>query len=406
MCLDRVGRRRSVSCPSCGVEACLVCLERYLLTSHSAQCVSCRCSWGVEFLRATFPASFMNKRYREHEKDVLLERAESTLPRLQEAARREVQEEGCRKEIAELVAQKKSLTEVLKKKRAELDRLLSGSPAGPVLFSCQWPHCRGKVLGGSLECGLCSRKYCPECRRVKEDLKEDLNEEPHVCLEEDVQTVRALGHNTRPCPTCQEGIFKEAGCDQMFCTACRTVFSWRTGRVVERGPIHNPHFVGPAALRAPGDVPCGGLPDYLHVYAHRSPSRDIRGVFLLTENLVEEVMPRVHRAIQRGPRQERRLSIRYLRGKIDRAKFRAKLYRERLRQEKQKRYHQVLDALSTGLVERVRAWVELQDDEETTTLVQECKALLDVANEELHRMRTQYGSHFPPLVFPLWGRNQ
>jgi hypothetical protein len=52
-------------------------------------------------------------------------------------------------------------------------------------------------------------------------------------------------------------------CDQMYCTACNTPFSWRTGMKVTNGVIHNPHYFeflrksnGGVMPRNPGDIPC------------------------------------------------------------------------------------------------------------------------------------------------------
>jgi hypothetical protein len=54
----------------------------------------------------------------------------------------------------------------------------------------------------------------------------------------------------------------------MFCIECHTAFSWNKG-TIETGVIHNPHYYefqrrnnNGIAPRNPGDVPCGGLPDY------------------------------------------------------------------------------------------------------------------------------------------------
>jgi len=54
----------------------------------------------------------------------------------------------------------------------------------------------------------------------------------------------------------------------MWCTQCRTAFSWTTGRVVN-GRVHNPHFFEfqnqEHVARNLDDIPCGGLPNYYEV---------------------------------------------------------------------------------------------------------------------------------------------
>ena len=331
-----------------------------------------------------------------------MEEALAKLPRLQEEARRSELEERCRGEIAALRAAARQVSSQLAQKRRELQRVLSGSlGVGGSLVGrgCLRSECRGKMIfdGVTTKCGVCSAVYCNECHAAL-SLEGD-----HSCVSEDLDTVRLLRENTRACPVCHEGIFKESGCDQMFCTRCRTAFSWRTGEVVRRGPIHNPHFLEEQpGLRVPGDVPCGGLPNYMEVFV--CGERAMRGVFVLAEKLVTELMPRLHRSIQRRPQRERALCVRYLRGQVNATRWRTLLHRERLREEKHRRYHQVLDTLSTGLVERLRASVASGAFKgDAAVLVEECRALLEVANAELHKMRSQYGGGFPPLAFTEWG---
>ena len=69
--------------------------------------------------------------------------------------------------------------------------------------------------------------------------------------------------DTKPCPKCFSPIYKIEGCDQMWCTKCRTPFSWKRGTILT-GAIHNPHAVRwqrehGELHRELRDVPCGGL---------------------------------------------------------------------------------------------------------------------------------------------------
>jgi hypothetical protein len=76
-----------------------------------------------------------------------------------------------------------------------------------------------------------------------------------------------LKKDSKPCPKCQCLIFKISGCDQMWCTQCRTAFNWSNGNIVHNN-IHNPHYhewnrinnaraAQPIAQAAGGGGPCG-----------------------------------------------------------------------------------------------------------------------------------------------------
>ena len=156
--------------------------------------------------------------------------------------------------------------------------------------ACPVETCRG-FLSSKWKCGLCNVFTCSKCHvpktkkpRVQSETenaneKEDANEfteeydddttDNHVCNPDDIATAELLAKDTKPCPQCGTGIFKIDGCDQMWCTECRTAFNWRTGQL-ETGHVHNPHYfeyqrrIG-ANTRNILDMPCNALaPNQYH----------------------------------------------------------------------------------------------------------------------------------------------
>ena len=101
------------------------------------------------------------------------------------------------------------------------------------VMSCSQNDCKGFVMKNDWTCGICDTVYCKKCLKP--------SNENHVCVDEDVQTASVILKTSKPCPKCAARIHKISGCDQMFCTNCKTAFSWTTLKI-ETGIVHNPHF--------------------------------------------------------------------------------------------------------------------------------------------------------------------
>jgi hypothetical protein len=124
-------------------------------------------------------------------------------------------------------------------------------------FTRACPHetCKG-YLNMSWNCGLCKERFCKECHQP--------DDENHVCEDDDVATAKLIMSETKPCPGCSISITKIDGCDQMWCTQCRTAWDWKTGQIQTR--VHNPHYFeylrtrgdgGAVAPRNPDEIRCG-----------------------------------------------------------------------------------------------------------------------------------------------------
>ena len=108
-------------------------------------------------------------------------------------------------------------------------------------------------LNEDFSCGICKSDVCKKCHEIKI--------EGHECNEDTVASIKAVSAEAKTCPSCATLISKIDGCDQMWCTQCKTSFSWRTG-LIETGITHNPHYYewmrnNGGMPRAPGDNPRG-----------------------------------------------------------------------------------------------------------------------------------------------------
>ena len=99
-------------------------------------------------------------------------------------------------------------------------------------FRCPSGDCKG-YLNKDYSCNVCSCKCCKKC---VVEIKGK-----HECKQEDLDSIKMIRDETKPCPSCSTRISKIAGCSQMFCTNCNIAFDWKTGEV-DNGPVHNPHY--------------------------------------------------------------------------------------------------------------------------------------------------------------------
>lgn len=284
-CCDTFNKtiRSKIECPNpeCSYAACKSCVRHYLLsTAKSAHCMNCKVAWNQRFIVDKLNNSFVNKEYKEHRQKLLLERQLSMLPESMPALARIEQEEEYRQkynEISDLISQ-------LKKKQRQLSRDFHNGTKGTktkqevnkFIMPCPDDNCRG-FLSSAYKCELCRHYACPKCLVIT-GLERDHGD--HVCDEDLVKTTQLIKSTSKPCPSCGERIMRAQGCDQMWCTKCKTPFSWKTGKI-DTGVIHNPHFFeyqrntnNNLVPRNPGDVICGGLPGNLY-----QTTRKIKTIF-------------------------------------------------------------------------------------------------------------------------------
>ena len=423
-----------VTCPFCDFDVCTSCSERYLCdTSEDAHCMSCRKGWTRETLVDNFTQKFVSRTYKQRREELLFEREKSLMPATQPYVELEKKIRSLNPKIAELKHKKDLAQEewgrtsalklgplavehgvatefeasIIRHKLAQEKRkvvsdilidiehlewhqnqLMHRLHGGQVehekrqfVRACPYQDCKG-FLSTAWKCGMCENWSCPECHEVKGPNKDS----EHTCDPNNVETAQLLAKDSRNCPKCAAMIFKINGCDQMYCTQCHTAFSWRTGRV-ETGHIHNPHYYEYARMhgglaRNPGDVPCGGLPDYYAIRGllrHLPPNGEQCTLILNAHRAwghMQWVAQRYEIINQQN--ENRDLRIKLMVGDIPEDEFKRKIQqREKARQRKTD-IHQVIDMLRAVLLDLFQDFVQTKN---TDTLI-----------TSLHELKTHYNS--------------
>jgi hypothetical protein len=265
-------KRKQITCFKCDFVACLECVKHYLLTiNHEPTCMSCNQVWGIDFIHNNLPSTFLKKDYYakrieyfyEIEKALfpqtralLLER-EIHLKRISEmkelirnlewdvyACILPLREFGYSLEEARNDSQyipfldnKFRLLEARRELKTlmdiDMDRLTSNQE---YVHPCADSRCKG-MLNVLNACVLCERMHCRDCLMI-----DDMEHEVKGCDENVVKSIQRIREDCKPCPQCRVLIHKVDGCNQMFCTKCKTVFDWESCRITN-GAVHNPHYL-------------------------------------------------------------------------------------------------------------------------------------------------------------------
>ena len=367
---------------------------------------------------------FVNKVYKEHRENVLVDRERSKLVATQPYVERILLNNEIRKEIKKLESERYTLFVTIDRLQSSI---LSYNPKSAAMKNqfirkCMSEDCKG-FLSSQWKCGMCNHWSCPDCHEViGVERGLEMSGLDHMCNADTLATAKLLDIGTKTCPTCSIGIFKIDGCDMMFCVECHTSFSWRTGKI-ETGHIHNPHYFewlrngGKALDRNPEEIRCGreldryfieGFVGKLRKNANNIShfTRDcliIRARYIIHTSTIE--MNRFRRMTEYEDNLD--LRIQFMMNKLTDQDFKRKLQYRKKQNTKKQEYLNILGMFVNCQTEIFYRIVDMLDksvpDEmqvQIDALMNESSQLMEYTNECLRAISKTYSSskyHFDDI---------
>lgn len=327
ICIENTSEKRTISCPSCNRGACFNCIEGHIknIKSDDIKCLFCQNVWTPIFLQKTFPLYmiFGNGVVRKHTEKNIFEREKALLPETQMVV---AEQKHRRALMEERRALKERLVDIQRELITHTSRSNEPVPTKPLLVcGCPSDGCRGFILRPKYACGICDVKICKSCHKVAAD--------GHECLQDDIESVKFIKKDTKPCPGCAAPSKKMVGCSQVWCRGCQKAWNWNTGQL-DTGYIHATDYFN--YMRAQGlaipDRPNNGDPGCGRAVRYNFPGMLAK----IAPDFDPEIINRIQRIFQKYCefqyiRYDRTgnedLRIKYLTQGIDETKWKALLLR-------------------------------------------------------------------------------
>jgi hypothetical protein len=271
---------------------------------------------------------------------------------------------------------------------------------------CPGEDCRG-YLNIKLKCGICQKDTCSNCNEIKE--------ETHNCNPDIVSAYKLLKTDSKPCPGCQEYIFKIDGCDQMFCTLCHTAFSWKTGKLEKK--IHNPHYfewirqTKGVVPRNPEENICQTIADEENYANIVSMNTNAITYNIYIQTLIQLIShtrftTMLSYSTEKAEEHYENLRILYIRNKISEDVFKKSIYKRQTKTQKNTEIIQILELFITAasdIVFRIEDRLRSTNKLDTTIFI-EVENLINHINYCLSDVALVYNSQTSLSLY--WRRNK
>lgn len=437
ICCEEINKsnRKPITCPHCGVKTCISCIKRYLLDLYGdPNCMHCNVGWNNDFMRQTFPSSWISKEYKEHREKVLFDIEKARMPETQQYITATMEKSKAQQKALELANKVQDLRAAIRKAQEEhrkaqhlvsqINWYLTGQGPNPFaerpsgqkgpskcvekkqfIMPCPIDGCRG-FLSQSWKCGVCSSHICKDCHCKKDenaDNGEGESDSMHKCDPDIKASVALMKRDSKRCPTCGSVIYRIEGCDQMWCTQCCNAFSWNTGRV-QKGTVHNPHYF--EWLRSQGEDPTRAMRDmrvincgarFIDGRWHFGPtvSKIVQEAFRLLRHMDQVELPKF-RITANNEDVNRDLRISYMIGVMSEKEFKMFLQKKEKERSKKMQLRGVLQMFVDVVDELLRRCYETKNDD----VAMEMEQFRRYTNRCFRSIAKQYQSQTAGLILP------
>jgi hypothetical protein len=373
-----------------------MCFEKYMLLAvQDPHCMHCKKIWSREFIDTQFPKKFVDNELKIHREDILFEREKNLLVQtqhnvslLREQRHIESQIEVFQNQITEL---ENKIAELEYKKNSIQPFRNNPEYHNEIRIQCPMPNCRG-FIENSKKCGICDVLICIECR--------ERQEEEHKCNEETVESVKALERDTKRCPSCAVQIFKSSGCNQMWCTNCRTAFDWISMELV-KDIVHNPHYLeyveqngADTVVNCQQGMMFANIEDIIRILREKGSEtfvlHQIIEVYRYMIHYHQVVLPKYPARFD--PDMNLDLRMKYLINEISEDEFKKMLQRRQKDMEKKMEYRDVGDTYINLINDMFRIFVV---EKNTEDLIEHIRSITHTTQEAIQQLNKRYTASLP-----------